>query len=453
MQSNNAETLLVRNLEDVQGQERDIILFSVAFSKNANGVLPLNFGPLNRAGGERRLNVAVTRARRQVVVFCSFEPSDLKIDNSTSVGLRHLKTYLQLAKFGPESSGAVSSQIVRPPDRHRDEIINALRGAGIECEPDVGLSDFKVDIAILDPVDKTKRILGILLDGITWRKRATVGDRDNLPAELLTGKMDWPAIERIWMPTWVRDRTGEVNRILGAVADVKDRLDAALHSVASAPAPVPGAPIWDPAGSRPHIAAAPPLPNTTLSAATAWQGINEWTPWPVRRLGEQWYLDQLHDPHVAGPIHDAAQEIVTIEGPVSPQRFARHIGLAHDMQRVATKRVAEILNVPLPLLARDEEGFIFLAASGPDVYATWQKSDPGAGRDIGEISLTEIANAMRDVCRVGLGMNRDDLTRVTAQAFGVSRVTVGIRSRIEQAINNGLRRNVLSERGGYFEAS
>ena len=452
MQSEKGEALLVRNLEDVQGQERDVILFSVAFSKNAVGVLPLNFGPLNRAGGERRLNVAVTRARRQVVVFCSFEPSDLKIEGSTSVGLRHLKTYLELAKFGPGSSGAVSSQIVRPPDRHRDEIIDALRGAGIDCEPDVGLSDFKVDIAILDPVDKTKRILGILLDGITWHRRATVGDRDSLPAELLTRKMDWPAIERIWMPTWVRDQSGEINRILRAIAEVKDRRDVSLRSIATDAAPVRDTPSADVVASPILAAAAPQLPTTTLHATTAWQGIEEWTPWPGRRLGEQWYLDQLHDPRVAGPIHDVAQEIVAMEGPVSPQRFARHIGLAHDMRRVVTKRVEDILKVPLPLLARDEEGFLFLAASGPDDHATWQKSDPGAGRDIGEISLIELSNAMRDVCKVGLGMNREDLIRITAQAFGLSRVTVGIRSRMEQAIGDGTRRGKISEREGYFEA-
>ncbi|MBC7593528.1 MAG: DUF3320 domain-containing protein [Kineosporiaceae bacterium] len=453
MQSDNAEALLVRNLEDVQGQERDIILFSVAFSKKANGDLPLNFGPLNRAGGERRLNVAVTRARRQVVVFCSFEPSDLKIDGSTSVGLRHLKTYLELAKFGPESSGAVSSQIVRPPDRHRDEIIDALRDAGIDCEPDVGLSDFKVDIAILDPVDKTKRILGILLDGITWHSRATVGDRDSLPVELLTHKMDWPAIERIWMPTWVRDRTGEVNRILSAIAEVQDRKDADAQSVRVQLGPASGT-LSANAGailSRP-AAATPQLRSQASAATTTWRGIDEWTPWPVRRMGEQWHLDQLHDPLVAGSIHEAAQEIVATEGPISPQRLARQIGLAHDMQRVVTKRVEDILSVPMPLLSRDEEGFLFLAASGPDDHLTWQRSEPGAGRDIGEISLTELANAMRDVCKIGLGMNREDLIRVAAQAFGVSRVTVGIRSRMEQAIGNGTRRGRISEREGYFEA-
>ncbi|GAP53456.1 uncharacterized ATP-dependent helicase MG140 homolog, partial [Arthrobacter sp. Hiyo6] len=95
-----AEGLFVKNLENVQGDERDVILFSTGFSKNDKGYLPLNFGPLNRAGGERRLNVAVTRARRQVIVFSSFSPSELRAEETSSVGIKHLRSYLDLAEHG-----------------------------------------------------------------------------------------------------------------------------------------------------------------------------------------------------------------------------------------------------------------------------------------------------------------------------------------------------------------
>ena len=87
-----ADGLFVKNLENVQGDERDAILFSVAFSANERGVIPLNFGPLSQVGGERRLNVAVTRARRQVVLFASFDPEHLRAQQTTAVGVQHLKT-------------------------------------------------------------------------------------------------------------------------------------------------------------------------------------------------------------------------------------------------------------------------------------------------------------------------------------------------------------------------
>jgi hypothetical protein len=95
-----SEGLFVKNLENVQGDERDVILFSTGFSKNDKGYLPLNFGPLNRSGGERRLNVAVTRARRQVIVFSSFNPADLRSEETSSVGIKHLRSYLDLAEQG-----------------------------------------------------------------------------------------------------------------------------------------------------------------------------------------------------------------------------------------------------------------------------------------------------------------------------------------------------------------
>ena len=472
MQADTGEGLLIRNLEDVQGQERDVVLFSVAFSKNGGPTLPLNFGPLNRAGGERRLNVAVTRARRQVIVFCSFEPSDLRVEGSTSIGLRHLRTYLELAKFGPESSGAVSSQAVRPPDRHRDDILGALRAADLECQPDIGLSDFKVDIAILDPNDRTKRLVGILLDGATWNSRVTVGDRDSLPADLLTHKMNWPAIERIWMPTWMRDRQGEIERIVTAVAEARERLAReALEPAEASAAPLYPTTISAPttngdsrsradsassfassslSGASERFAAQPRAAAQPAVAAAAWPNIPAWQSWPVRIIGDVSYLDQLRSHIVTNGINEIANEIVLREGPISPSRFTRLIGLAHDLQRVSAKRAEELLTVRTSLV-KDEEGFYFHADSGPDRFSEWQKSEPGSGRGIADISLSELSNAMRDIARLGLGVSREDLPRLTAQVFGTSRVTVGIRDRLDSALAYGVRRGTLLERGEYVQ--
>src|SRR5690606_35455234 len=123
------EGLFVKNLENVQGDERDVILFSTAFSVNERGVLPLNFGPLNKEGGERRLNVAITRARRQVVIYSSFDPSQLRAEETSSLGIKHLKEYLELAAAGTarlaeeiRSKGEV--------DRHREDVASALRAKG-----------------------------------------------------------------------------------------------------------------------------------------------------------------------------------------------------------------------------------------------------------------------------------------------------------------------------------
>jgi hypothetical protein len=322
----------------------------------------------------------------------------------------------------------------------------------------VGLSGFKVDIAIADPDDPSNRILGILLDGEAWQKRPTVGDRDVLPASLLRNKMGWPAIERIWMPTWLRDRDAEVERIVDLVATIAFEKavastdeEAALSHIAD-PMVVPShvqsqtVPLLA-AGVRAAVAAA-----TQISAAD-WPEINEWTASPWEMVGQPYYLDQLHDAATITHLQAFAVKIVGIEGPMAPKRFARLIGQAHGMQRVVTKRVDEILRVPMPSLVRDEEGFLFSGANGPSAYSTWSKSGAGLGRPIDEISLTELSNAMRDIARVGLGASQEEMVRATAQAFGIGRVTTGIRERLEDALALGLRKGVLELRGEYVVAT
>jgi len=127
--------LFVKNLENVQGDERDVILFSIAFSRNDRGYLPLNFGPLNRGGGERRLNVAVTRARRQIVLYCSFEPGELRAEETSSLGIKHLRSYLEFAATSSDRARTVSDGKEKPPDRHREQVAAALAARVLRCRP------------------------------------------------------------------------------------------------------------------------------------------------------------------------------------------------------------------------------------------------------------------------------------------------------------------------------
>jgi hypothetical protein len=122
----------------VQRDEGDAILFPIAFRVNEKGFLPLNLGPLQRAGGEPRLNLAVTRARRQVPLFAGFDPSEFRAEQTSSVGVKNLKSYLEMA--APRRTANF--------DRHRDDIANELRMRCLAVKTDVGLSDFRVDLSM-----------------------------------------------------------------------------------------------------------------------------------------------------------------------------------------------------------------------------------------------------------------------------------------------------------------
>jgi len=215
--------LFVKNLENVQGDERDCILFSVAFSANEKGVVPLNFGPLSRPGGERRLNVAITRARRQVVLYASFDPEQLRAEETLNAGVKHLKAYLEMAARGVDALPD-DGRRQRVVDRHRDEIAEALRALGYAVWVDVGLSDFRVDLEVAHPADPEQPLVAVLLDGPSWRQRRTVADRDGLPVDVLQRMMRWPAVERVWLPEWLARREETLQRLAGVVEAAQARV-------------------------------------------------------------------------------------------------------------------------------------------------------------------------------------------------------------------------------------
>lgn len=191
------KTIFVKNLENVQGDERDVILMSVGFSKTLlNDRLPLNFGPLNRQGGQRRLNVAVTRARTAVVVFASFDPEDMQLTKNSAQGLQDLRDYLLLARDGVKLNGSTHAD--RQEILLRDLLAKALRKRGWEVESDYGLSAYKVDIALRKPGQENWQF-ALIMDSQRWANLATVTDRELTPL-FLEQKLGWIQTIRVYTP-------------------------------------------------------------------------------------------------------------------------------------------------------------------------------------------------------------------------------------------------------------
>lgn len=191
------KTIFVKNLENVQGDERDVILMSVGFSKDPlKNRLPLNFGPLNRQGGQRRLNVAVTRARSAVVVFASFDPEDMQLTKNSAQGLQDLRDYLLLARDGVKSD--TSTRADRQAILLRDLLAKALRERGWQVQSDYGLSAYKVDIALRKPGQENWQF-ALIMDSQRWANLATVTDRELTPL-FLEQKLGWIQTIRVYTP-------------------------------------------------------------------------------------------------------------------------------------------------------------------------------------------------------------------------------------------------------------
>ncbi|WP_425307951.1 DUF4011 domain-containing protein [Ammonicoccus fulvus] len=464
--------LFVKNLENVQGDERDVIIFSTAFSANASGTLPLNFGPLNRAGGERRLNVAVTRARRRVMVFSSFEPEDIRVEQTNSVGVHHLRAYLELAREGVAPAVV---QRVGAVDRHRDDLAEALRERGLEVETNVGLSDFRLDLVVSDPARGDRSALAVLLDGPGWAERATTGDRDGLPEQVLRTIMGWPAIERVWLPEWLGDREGTLGRLVEAVAAVDGRLavgEATSQAVFTPYEPGGDSPVLD-AGEEPAdggvevdepelVSGGPAGPIDRVDGVDGVgvegvdpAGLGEADPLalltstvsfdegpyaePELELRPRGRMDRLGYPGAASQGVTALMgEIIAAAGPISPRRVARIVVVTHNISRLTEQRFTTLRDLLPGDVRRDPEGFLWPAGRDPLRWEGYRSGSDLKDRPLGDIALREIGNAQVDLVRRAVGISVDELFRETMRIFGGTRATDSTRDRLAAALDQAV---------------
>lgn len=461
-----ADVLFVKALEQVQGDERDAIIFSVAFSKQANGRVPTNFGPLSRAGGERRLNVAVTRARRKNVVFCSFEPTDLDVANSAHQGPKDLKEFLAFARAAGATGEDVATSEGAVRDRHRDEIADALRAAGLHVLSDVGMSNFKLDLVLADAGRTDRPLLPVLLDGESWRGRRTVSDRDVLPVEVLEGLMGWPSVARVWWPMWLQNRDEVIETLVRLTAEARESMGDIPDEVELAPAAAeqettvlePAAHVAPPLlqtpergaalevdAARPALEDVAPEPadvsgmargETISPAPTAAPQTGEFAPASVDVVGDKDLLDRLDDPTVREQVRAQVLDVVAIEGPVEATRLARIVGRRFGMGKMRSARVNDVLAL-VPEGALRDEGefgrFVWPEHLDPTTWTDFRVSFGAEERDrtIEEISPQEITNVMR-VLRLERPelTDEDDSLRATAEVFGISRLGAKVRARL-----------------------
>ena len=218
--SSDSEPLFIKNLENVQGDERDVIFISVTYGPERTGERSFQrFGPINSDLGWRRLNVIATRARQRVEVFSSMRPTDVLVGEKTSRGVRAFRSYLEYAETGRVQSYGRSSGGV--PDSEFEEAVGTVvKNLGYDIEPQVGVEGFFIDIGIRHPDRPGEFLMGLECDGKTYHSSPSVRDRDRLRQEILEGK-GW-FIHRIWSTSWFHARMAEIDRLARAI---KQRLE------------------------------------------------------------------------------------------------------------------------------------------------------------------------------------------------------------------------------------
>lgn len=215
------EPFFVKNLENVQGDERDVIFISIGYGRIEDGKVPMSFGPLNSEGGERRLNVLITRAKRRCEIFTNITSEDIKPGPNTKFGIRALKSFLYFAQHG-KCEGEVE-EVIAKQEPFEEVVMQSLQDIGYTVRKKVGSAGFYIDLGVVDADHPGRYLLGISCDGQSYKAAKSARDRDRLRKEVLLG-MGWK-MYRVWSTDWFRNPQKELKLLVEAIEKAKSQVE------------------------------------------------------------------------------------------------------------------------------------------------------------------------------------------------------------------------------------
>jgi very-short-patch-repair endonuclease len=404
----------------------------------------MNFGPLNRDGGERRLNVAITRAREELVVYATLRPEHIDLTRTNAVGVKHLKTFLDYASRGPvaiaEALTVQTSDAFDSP--FEEQVCDRLRTLGFLVDTQVGTAGYRIDLGVRHPDQPGRYVLAVECDGAHYHSARSARERDRLRAQILEG-LGW-RIHRVWSTDWWQTPDREIQKIVAAIE--KAKLEAASPPVSppreaipiGAPAPAEPAPtpVRGPrqVDSRPTsrpTAGPPSEPMQIARGASPGDTVEVYriTPVPEGRFSP----DDVHDDRHRAELKRVLLGIVEIEAPLSLTVLARRVAPYFAIQRTSS-RLEERLRAVLGRAVTIKNEIIWRVDQDPDAYAGVRLAPTEARREAQEVPLEEVANAAARVLRANIALSQDELVKLTAKSLGFPRSSGRVADHLSAAV-------------------
>jgi len=436
------EPVFVKNLESVQGDERDIMYFSITYGPDLHGAVSMNFGPMNRAGGERRLNVAITRARHELRVFTSLKPEQMDLARTQAIGVRDLKLFLEFAERGPRAlAEATHGSRGDYESPFEEAVATALSRKNWQLHTQVGASAFRIDLAVVHPDAPGAYLTGIECDGATYHRSATARDRDQLREQVLRG-LGWEIL-RVWSTDWWIDPQGTLEKLdarLRALLETSraKRAEAAEAARLAAEVAITKAGEEPASGSAPGMVSADETPATTEAYA---RNADETPNTPMfteadpASVVEAVNPEAFHDPAYDGVLARMIAHVVEIEGPVLDAVLSRRIARAHGFQRTGSRirERLETLATKAHRMTEEEVGtFYWPNERGPEAPIAFRQAADAAARTVDEICMPELAALAREV--LDSGKEGEAAIVAMARELGLHSLRAVSRGRIETAV-------------------
>ncbi len=409
----------VKNLETIQGDERDVIIISIGYGKDKDGNLSMNFGPLNHEGGDRRLNVLITRAKYKCIVVCNFLDSDLKVSANASQGLKALQEYLHYARTGEMEKTQTSYDA---ESLFEDSIYEFLDSSGYNVVKQVGCAGYRIDMAIIHPRDPSRYVLGIECDGAMYHTSKTARERDRLRQEVLEN-LGWK-IHRIWATDWYRNRQKSIEQLVRTI-------DLALNSA-------------NPDQDNQFFISKTPINTEQKNKSEAnFETIsNESNSEQTLQLPEYKFCETINlDPKIEiQNVHQqdllqAIVDIVHIEAPIHMDDVITRIRTLAGYPKDASmmkETISESLRIA------ENKGLLDLRNG-----FVWRKNTTKATprfrshqADLDKICDEEIEELIYLVLEYQMGTLRYDLCQQVSRLFGIQRLTARIKNRLDIVIDS-----------------
>jgi very-short-patch-repair endonuclease/DNA polymerase III delta prime subunit len=412
------EPFFVKNLENIQGDERDVIMISIGYGRDASGYMAMSFGPINADGGERRLNVLISRAKRRCEVFSSITADDIDLARAPKPGVRALKAFLKYAETGvmdvPLAVGNADSVF-------EEQVAAALTALGHEVDLQVGSAGFFVDLAVRDPARPGRYLLGIECDGAPYHRALSARDRDRLRQQVLEDH-GW-IIHRIWSTDWFRQPQKQLARVVEALEAAK--LDWAIRDRRADKSK----PRSDAAGRIiPRDSNEPADPPSDSLLAMPYLEAN-------------FTISGSPEPHLLprGRMADVIRQIVEIEGPVHPDEIARRVTRVCGYARTG-KRIVDAVATGLRsavehgIVAREGDFICHVDGRAPTVRDRSSVQSPSL-RKPEMLPPMEIRAAALQVIRTHLGVSAEEVVTQVSRMLGFQSTSAQLRGLVQAELD------------------
>lgn len=424
------EPIFVKNLENVQGDERDVILFSICYGPDENGKVSMNFGPLNQDGGWRRLNVAISRARKSMIIYSTIRPEQIDISRTSAEGVIGLRGFLEFAALGNKALYAKNELNKKRNINVARKIKDRLRHDGYTANLNVGSSEYHLDLGVVDPKDENKYCLGILLDGENYLAGDSAKDRNVLQPSVLEG-LGWK-LHRVWTLDWFDTPDKEYERIVDAIKNAMNPEKTEVLSEAK---------------------------NETEEEAEQ-PVMTEEGESPARRIYESYIPSILGDNEdFFSPGHDKrivreAENIMNVEAPIAKKALFKKVLSAYGITRQSKKtedRLEDLLRAyPMKTTTSANEQFYWLDSQNPQTYDIYRVgSEDSIQRPINEIPAEELINAVIEVMKRNVSVPMEGCIKETGKIFGVNKMTQALDSSVRVAVSYAEQRGnlIISDEG------